>query len=144
MRSRSPICRTSPADGEAQAALAARRLAAVGFLSLAAITFGNEAADALERFEPVSLGEMGALAERGELQVVDLREQDEQTVLAPGAVAIPYRLLQTADLSMLDPTKPTAAVCHTGARSPLGASLLAARGFTRVRPVLGQTPAATK
>ena len=125
------------ADGAAQAELAARRLAAVGFLSLAAITFGSEAADSIERFEPISLGEMGSLAARGELQVVDLREPDEQTVMAAGAVAIPYRLLQTADLTMLDPAKPTAAVCHTGARSPLGASLLAARGFTRVRPVLG-------
>ena len=125
------------ADGEAQAALAARRLAAVGFLALAAITFGSEAADELERFEPISLGELGALAERGELQVVDLREPDEQTVMAAGAIAIPYRLLQKADLSMLDAQKPTAAVCQTGARSPLGASLLAARGFTHVRPVLG-------
>jgi hypothetical protein len=28
-------------------------------------------------------------------------------------------------------------VCHTGTRSPLAASLLARRGFTHVRPVLG-------
>ena len=125
------------ADGAGQADLAARRLAAVGFLSLAAITFGSQAADAVERFEPIELDEMRRLAALGELQVVDLREPDEQTVMAAGAVPIPYRLLQTADLAMLDPAKPTAAVCQTGARSPLGASLLAARGFTHVRPVLG-------
>ncbi len=125
------------ADDASQAGLAARRLAAVGFLSLAALTFGSEAADAVERFSPIGLAEMGELAARGELQVVDLREPDEQTVMAAGAIPVPYRLLQTADLSMLDPERPTAAVCQTGARSPLGASLLAARGFTHVRPVLG-------
>ena len=120
-----------------QASLAARRLAAVGFLSVAAVTFGIDAADAVERFEPIGLDELRRLATAGELQVVDLREADEQTVMAPGAVAAPYRTLATADLSRLDPEKPTAAVCQTGARAPLGASLLAARGFVRVRPVLG-------
>ncbi len=78
------------------------------------------------------------LADKGELQVIDLREASEQTELAAGALAVPYRLLAEADLSALDPGAPTAVVCHTGTRTPLAASLLARRGFTHVRPVLGE------
>ena len=81
---------------------------------------------------------MGVLAEKGELQVVDVREASEQTELAAGALAVPYRLLADADLEKLDPERPTAVVCHTGVRAPLAASLLARRGFTHVRPVLGE------
>jgi rhodanese-related sulfurtransferase len=50
---------------------------------------------------------------------------------------VPYRLLAEADLSALDPDRPTAVVCQTGTRTPLAASLLARRGFSHVRPVLG-------
>jgi len=121
-----------------QAADAARKLAAVGFTQLAEVGFGIDAAHAHVRFEPIGLVEMGQLADAGEIQVVDLREASEQTEMAAGAVPVPYRLLAEADLSTLDPERPTAVVCHTGARSPLGASLLARRGFTHVRPVLGE------
>ena len=76
--------------------------------------------------------------DKGELQVIDIREASEQTELAAGALAIPYRLLAGADLAKLDPERPTAVVCHTGTRSPIGASILARRGFTHVRPVLGE------
>jgi hydroxyacylglutathione hydrolase len=126
------------AETHEQAEEAARKLGAVGFEQLAEIGFGIDSAHALARFVPVGLAEMGALADRGELQVVDVRESSEQTEMAAGALAVPYRLLAEADLSALDPEKPTAVVCHTGARSPLAASLLARRGFTRVRPVLGE------
>jgi rhodanese-related sulfurtransferase len=51
---------------------------------------------------------------------------------------VPYRLLAEADFSALDRARPTAVICQTGTRSPLGASLLARRGFTHVRPVLGE------
>jgi hydroxyacylglutathione hydrolase len=121
-----------------QADEAVRKLAAVGFTRLAEVGFGVDSAHALERFDPVGLAEMGALAERKELQIVDVRDAFEQTELAPGALAVPYRLLPEADLSALDPERPTAVVCHTGTRSPLAASLLARRGFTHVRPVLGE------
>ena len=121
-----------------QAEDAARKLAAVGFTQLTEIGFGLDSAHALERFEPVGLEEMGVLAEKGELQVVDVRETSEQTELAAGALAVPYRLLADADLKKLDPERPTAVVCHTGVRAPLAASLLARRGFTHVRPVLGE------
>jgi hydroxyacylglutathione hydrolase len=121
-----------------QAGEAARKLGAVGFMQLAEVGFGVDSAHSHARFDPIGLEEMGALAEKGELQVIDVREASEQTVLASGALAVPYRLLADADLSSLDPERPTAVVCHTGARSPLAASLLARRGFTHVRPVLGE------
>ena len=121
-----------------QAEDAVRKLAAVGFTKLAEVGFGIDAAHEHARFEPIGVVEMGQLADKGELQVVDIREASEQTELAAGALAVPYRLLATADLSKLDAERPTAVVCHTGTRSPLGASLLARRGFTHVRPVLGE------
>ena len=121
-----------------QAEDAARKLAAVGFTQLAEIGFGLDSAHALERFEPIGLEEMGKLAAKGDLQVIDVREASEQTELAAGALAVPYRLLAGADLASLDPERPTAVVCHTGVRAPLAASLLARRGFTHVRPVLGE------
>jgi hydroxyacylglutathione hydrolase len=121
-----------------QAEEAARKLAAVGFTQLAEVGFGVDSAHAHERFDPIGLIEMGKLSDKGELQVVDVREASEQSELAAGALAVPYRLLAHADLSSLDPERPTAVVCHTGTRSPLAASLLARRGFTHVRPVLGE------
>ena len=66
-----------------------------------------------------------------------MREPDEQDFLAPGALAVPYRLLPEADLSLLDPEAPTATICQSGARAAVAASLLEQRGFTDVRPVLG-------
>jgi hydroxyacylglutathione hydrolase len=121
-----------------QAEDAARKLAAVGFTTLTEIGFGLDSAHSLERFDPVGLDEMGMLAARGELQVIDVREASEQTAMAAGALAVPYRLLAAADLAVLDPELPTAVVCHTGVRAPLAASLLARRGFTHVRPVLSE------
>ena len=126
------------AKDTSQAERGARGLAAVGFLLLAEVTFGISSVDVLERFSPVSVDEMSSLAASGELQVVDLREPSEQGDMVKGAVPVPYRELLTADLSALDPARPVAAVCQTGARSPLGASMLAARGFKLVRPVLGE------
>ena len=121
-----------------QADDAVRKLAAVGFTQLAEVGFGIDSAHSLERFEPIGLVTMGQLADKGELQVVDVREASEQSELATGALAVPYRLLAEADLSSLDPARPTAVVCSTGTRTPLAASLLARRGFTHVRPVLGE------
>ena len=50
---------------------------------------------------------------------------------------MPYRDVGTVDLGSLDPARPVAVFCQTGSRTPLAASLLAARGFEQVRPVLG-------
>jgi hydroxyacylglutathione hydrolase len=121
-----------------QAEEAVRKLAAVGFSQLAEVGFGVDSAHSLERFDPIGVVEMGKLSDKGELQVIDVREASEQTEMAAGALAVPYRLLADADLSKLDPERPTAVVCHTGTRSPLAASLLARRGFKHVRPVLDE------
>jgi hydroxyacylglutathione hydrolase len=127
------------ARDDADAKDARRRLAAAGFLSLARLRGGIAGVPApLAGFEPIDLESLRELADAGELQVLDVREPSEQTVLARGAVAIPYRVLRDADLSALDPTRPVGVVCQTGSRSPLAASLLAARGFALVRPVLGE------
>jgi rhodanese-related sulfurtransferase len=77
-----------------------------------------------------------------ELQVLDVREPDEQETTIPGALCVPYRKLADADLSALDPERPVATVCGSGARAAVAASLLARRGFRDVRPVLeGGMPA---
>jgi hydroxyacylglutathione hydrolase len=121
-----------------QAEDAVRKLSAVGFTQLAEVGFGVDSAHSHERFEPIGLVEMGKLSDKGELQVIDVREASEQNETPAGALAVPYRLLAGADLSSLDPERPTAVVCHTGTRSPLAASMLARRGFKHVRPVLGE------
>jgi glyoxylase-like metal-dependent hydrolase (beta-lactamase superfamily II)/rhodanese-related sulfurtransferase len=117
-----------------QAGEAARSLAAVGFLRLAELAGGAESPSVSlsARYRPITVAE---LAGNG-LQIVDVREPDEQDVLAPGALAIPYRLVAEADLDALDPRAPTATVCQSGIRSAIAASLLERRGFTDVRPVL--------
>jgi glyoxylase-like metal-dependent hydrolase (beta-lactamase superfamily II)/rhodanese-related sulfurtransferase len=124
------------ADGGAQAAAAARLLAAVGFDDLAELAGGLPPGVQLDRFAPISVEELAAESLGGSLQVVDVRESDEQDVLAPGAFPIPYRELADADLRALDPARPVATVCATGARAAVAASLLARRGFSRVRPVI--------
>jgi rhodanese-related sulfurtransferase len=77
-----------------------------------------------------------------DLQVLDVREPDEQEETVAGALCIPYRDLADADLSSLDPERPVATVCNSGTRAAVAASLLARRGFRDVRPVLeGGMPA---
>jgi rhodanese-related sulfurtransferase len=68
--------------------------------------------------------------------VLDVREQDEQDEIVPGAVCVPYRDLADADLGALDPARPVATVCNSGVRAAVAATLLARRGFRDVRPVL--------
>ena len=87
------------ADTHEQAEDAVRKLAAVGFTQLAEVGFGIDSAHSHERFDPIGIVEMGQLADKGELQVVDVREAAEQTEMAAGALAVPYRLLAEADLS---------------------------------------------
>ena len=124
------------AEGGSQAAEAARLLAAVGFQRLAELAGGLPARAELARFSPLSMDEFVGRAMDGTLQVVDVREPDEQDYLTPGAHTIPYRELLQADLRALDPSRPVATVCQTGARAAIAASLLERRGFGSVRPVI--------
>ena len=56
---------------------------------------------------------------------------------ALGSSGVTLHDLHAADLSALDPTRRTAVVCQSSQRSGIGASILAARGFADVHPVIG-------
>jgi glyoxylase-like metal-dependent hydrolase (beta-lactamase superfamily II)/rhodanese-related sulfurtransferase len=89
----------------------------------------------------VSIPELQQLLAAGGLQLVDTRSPGEwQEGHIEGARHIP-----TADLryryTELDPAQPVAVICNTGARSVLGASLLAQRGFRSIINVIGGTTA---
>ncbi len=75
------------AASEAEAAYAVRLLAAVGFDRIALVEGGLPAGAALERFRVADAGDL----DDPELQVLDVREQDEQDEIVPGAVCVPYR-----------------------------------------------------
>ena len=127
--------RDAPAGGARPRASSA----AVGFEQLAEVGFGIDSAHALVRFAPVGLAEMGALADRrraaGGRRARGVRADRDGGRGARGALPAAGR----RPISRRSTRRsPTAVVCHTGARSPLSASLLARRGFTRVRPVLGE------
>jgi hydroxyacylglutathione hydrolase len=123
------------ASDEREALSAASSLAAIGFTRLARLAEGAIPPERLgARFTPLTVAELAASPR---FSIVDVREPDEQDFLAPGALAVPYRLLPEADLSALDPEAPTATICQSGARAAVAASLLEQRGFTDVRPVLG-------
>ena len=124
----------SPREG----AEAVRLLAAVGFSKLSLIDSGLPSDVPLESFQVTAASAL----DDEDLQVVDVREPDEQDDTAPRALCIPYRDLAHADLSTLDPERPAATVCNSGTRASVAASLLARRGFRDVRPVLeGGMPA---
>jgi glyoxylase-like metal-dependent hydrolase (beta-lactamase superfamily II)/rhodanese-related sulfurtransferase len=121
-----------------EGAEAVRLLAAVGFSTLSLIDGGLPSGVPLESFQVTPAS---ALDDR-DLQVLDVREPDEQEETVSGALCVPYRDLAGADLSALDPERPVATVCNSGARAAVAASLLARRGFRDVRPVLeGGMPA---
>jgi glyoxylase-like metal-dependent hydrolase (beta-lactamase superfamily II)/rhodanese-related sulfurtransferase len=71
------------------------------------------------------------------LQVVDVREQHEwDDGHLPGAVHVPYHELKTLP-DTIDPSRPVAAVCASGQRSGVAASLLARLGVRDVVHVVG-------
>jgi rhodanese-related sulfurtransferase len=120
------------AAGSEEGAYAVRLLAAVGFTRLALVDRAVLDDAALERFRVLPASELGQPG----LQVVDVREADEQDETVPGAICVPYRELAVAELDALDRDRPVATVCNSGVRAALAATLLARRGFGDVRPVL--------
>jgi hydroxyacylglutathione hydrolase len=118
------------ASSDRDATRAVRLLAAVGFTRMAVVDRAVLDAGPLERFQAASAGALD------DLQVVDVREPDEQDETVPGAVCVPYRELADASLAGLDPELPVATVCNSGVRAAVAATLLARRGFRDVRPVL--------
>ena len=71
------------------------------------------------------------------MQIIDVRNDDELPAPLDGAIQIPLPVLHTASLDGLDPTRRTAVICQSSARSGIAASILAARGFGDVHPVIG-------
>lgn len=70
-------------------------------------------------------------------QILDVRNPSEHEAgTVPGAVLIPLAQLASR-LGELDPARPTIAVCASGSRSSIAASLLRSRGFGSVGDLLG-------
>jgi glyoxylase-like metal-dependent hydrolase (beta-lactamase superfamily II)/rhodanese-related sulfurtransferase len=120
------------ASSPAEAALAARRLRAVGMLELEGYLDGRQE---LEPLGTVELDDLGALLRGGEVDVIDVRELDERdSGFIPGSKHIPYRLLRAYGATVAD-GKPVVTICESGARAAVAASVLAAAGVD-ARPVL--------
>ena len=122
------------ADDEAQAEQAARGLQAIGHFTQRGWVRAGDLQLGLQ-LPPLSVDEF--LAERDDVQILDVRNDDELPAPLPGAVQIPLHSLHTASLDGLDPTRRTAVICQSSQRSGIGASILATRGFTDVHPVIG-------
>lgn len=72
----------------------------------------------------------GLSAQRNEVQVLDVREQDEVDAgWIEGSIHIRVNDLLGGQMGDLDPDRPVVAVCRSGARSELAALMLQARGF---------------
>ena len=117
----------------AEAQEAARRLWSVGLFETGGYLAG---AAATEQTETVTVAEFARLLGDSGVQVLDVREERERVEgVVPGAIHVPYRLAGTASLEELDPSAPVYAICASGARATLAASLLASRGYD-ARPVV--------
>jgi len=122
------------ADDEAQAFQAARQLQAIGHFTQRGWFPAAEVRD-LVQLPPLTLDEF--LAERDDLQVVDVRNADELPLPLDGARQVPLHDLHVAALDGLDPARRTAVICQSSQRAGIGAAILAQRGFADVHPVLG-------
>src|SRR5204863_5104950 len=68
------------------------------------------------------------LLRSGEVDVIDVRELDERdSGFIPGTKHIPYRLLRAYGASVAN-GRPVVAICESGARAAIAASVLAAAG----------------
>ena len=120
------------ASSPAEAADAARRLHAVGFLELAGYVIDPPAFATLD---PVSIGELDALVADEAVELLDVRERTERDGgYIPGSRHVPYRLLRACAGDLADGV-PVVTICETGARAAIAASMLAAAGV-EARPVL--------
>lgn len=122
------------AEDEPQALRAARRLQAIGHLTLRGWIRASDA-HGTTVLQPLTIEEF--LNERDALQIVDVRADDELPAPLVGAIQIPLTSLHDASLAALDSTRRTAVICQSSQRAGIGASILAHRGFSDVHPVLG-------
>jgi rhodanese-related sulfurtransferase len=89
-------------------------------------------AETTERLEPFSLAEARAKFAAGEIDVLDVREDDERSQhRIDGSVHIPFSRIRDASVD----GKPVATICESGARAAIAASVLAAKGAD-VHPIV--------
>ena len=73
----------------------------------------------------------------GGVQILDVREDDEwERAHIPGSVHVPYHAIHSLP-DGIDPERPVAAICASGQRAAVGASLVARYGAERVLHVTG-------
>jgi rhodanese-related sulfurtransferase len=73
---------------------------------------------------------------QNDIQILDVRERDEfAEYRIPGSVNLPYHDIHSMP-DEVDPGRPVAAICGSGQRSAVAASLLARYGAGRVMHVL--------
>jgi rhodanese-related sulfurtransferase len=129
------------ADDDAGALHAARLAAAVAIDRIAGHLGGGMAswhADGrpVERVERLTVPELHTCWEAGDLQVLDAREPGEwEDGVIPGSVLVPYHDLHALP-DGLDPARPVAAICASGQRSAVAASLLQRLGAYEVLHVV--------
>lgn len=88
--------------------------------------------------QEVQASELKALlAEKPDLQLVDVREQWEyDTVHIEGSILMPLSQFQN-HYSKLDPSKPVVTYCHHGVRSMNAGMFLIEQGFEDVASLVG-------
>lgn len=135
------------AEDEDEVREAAMRLARVGLEKVAGHLAGGVAAWdhaglPLVARPQITVDELAARRrEVADLQVVDVRRQDEYAAgHVPGARHLPLDRLER-DAAQLDPSRPTAAICAGGYRSSAATSLLERHGFADLVNVVGGTSA---
>jgi hydroxyacylglutathione hydrolase len=126
-----------------EARRAARLATAVGIRKIAGFLGGGMTVWRSESRETASIERLDvhALWERtrgnGNVQILDAREQDEwDRQHIPGSVHVPYHDIHSLP-DAVDPKRPVAAICASGQRSAVAASLLARHGAEEVLHVVG-------
>jgi hydroxyacylglutathione hydrolase len=102
-----------------------------GYLSGGLTSWRAENRD-VERIERMTVGELHEQANRDGMQILDVREEKEwRRRRIPGSVHVPYHDLHEMP-NDLDPAAPIAAICESGQRSAVAASLLQRLGAKQV------------
>jgi hydroxyacylglutathione hydrolase len=127
---------------DADALHAARLAAAVGITRVTGFLAGGmtswrEERRPVERIERIDVEELRRRWESGAVQVLDVRERSEwDAAHIPDSVFTPYHDVRALP-DGIDPERPVAAICASGQRSAVAASLLQRYGARDVLHVVG-------
>jgi hydroxyacylglutathione hydrolase len=127
---------------DADAHHAARLAAAVGITRVVGFLAGGmtswrEERRPVERVARMDVGELHERWEAGAVQVLDVRERSEWDAgHIPGSTFAPYHDVRGIP-DGIDPARPVAAICSSGQRSAVAASLLQRHGAREVLHVVG-------